>query len=109
MQQVCLNLRVMGILAGGLMLPLQANAQGRRIDYNRDIRPILSDLCYKCHGPDEKERKAGLRLDTQAGVAAKLDSGLTAIVPGKSAESELVIRITSAEAAEKMPPPALGK
>jgi len=102
-------LLVVGVVVSGLGLPSLAHAQGRKIDYNRDIRPLLSDLCYKCHGPDEKERKAGLRLDTQEGVAAKVDSGLTVIVPGKSAESELFVRITSSDPNEKMPPPSMGK
>jgi hypothetical protein len=84
-------------------------AAERRVDYSRDIRPILSDYCYKCHGPDEKERKAGLRLDTQEGALAKLESGFASIVPGKSAESELLTRILSTDPQEQMPPPALGK
>src|SRR5436190_99061 len=109
MKQFCSKLLVIAVVVSGLMLPSPAHAQGRRIDYNRDIRPILSDLCYKCHGPDEKERKAGLRLDTQLGVEAKVDSGLAVIVPRKSAESELFVRITATDPNEKMPPPALGK
>jgi hypothetical protein len=109
MKQFNLILLVIGVGVSGLFQPSPADAQGRRIDYNRDIRPILSDLCYKCHGPDEKERKAGLRLDTQEGVAAKVDSGLAVIVPGKSGESELFVRITSTDANERMPPPTLGK
>lgn len=60
------------------------------IDYNRDVRPILSDNCYKCHGPDAAERKAGLRLDSYDGAVAKLDSGVTAIVPAKIEQSELI-------------------
>lgn len=109
MKQFCSKLLVIAVVVSGLMLPSPAHAQGRRIDYNRDIRPLLSDLCYKCHGPDEKERKAGLRLDTQLGVEANVDSGLAVIVPGKSAESELFVRITATDPNEKMPPPALGK
>ena len=82
---------------------------GPRVDFNRDIRPLLSDKCYKCHGPDEAERKAKLRLDTQEGALAALESGAHAVVAGKSAESELFLRITSSDANEKMPPPASGK
>lgn len=86
-----------------------ARADGRPIDYSRDIRPILSDLCYKCHGPDVAERKSGLRLDTTAGATAKLESGFAAIVPGKSGESELMNRILSTDPVEQMPPASLGK
>src|SRR5262249_8250252 len=84
-------------------------ADVRRVDYNRDIRPILSDVCYKCHGPDEKQRKAGLRLDTTDGAFTKLETGSAAVTPGKSAESELFLRIASTDAQEQMPPPASGK
>jgi hypothetical protein len=64
------------------------------VDFNRDIRPILSNNCYKCHGPDAAERKGGkdgLRLDTPAGAYQDL-GGYAAIVPGKPAESELLRR-----------------
>ena len=80
-----------------------------KLDFNRDVRPILSDACFKCHGFDPNTREAGLRLDTLEGATAKLDSGTTAIVPGKSGESELLRRITSSDAAEKMPPADSGK
>ncbi|MBP87669.1 MAG: hypothetical protein CMJ64_13255 [Planctomycetaceae bacterium] len=79
------------------------------IDFNRDIRSILSNECFQCHGPDENERQAGLRLDTAAGAVAKTDSGSVAIVPGKADESELVARITSDDADTRMPPAESGK
>ena len=79
------------------------------IDYNRDVRPILSDTCYKCHGPDAAERKAGLRLDSHDGAVAKLESGSTAIVPGKTDEGELLARIRSTNPDLVMPPPVSGK
>lgn len=69
------------------------------VDYNRDIRPILANACYACHGPDEKQRKAKLRIDLREEAIKK------AIVPGKSADSPLVQRITSKDADEVMPPP----
>src|SRR5205085_11170674 len=79
------------------------------IDFNRDIRPILSENCFVCHGPDESQRKAKLRLDTREGALAKLRTGGHAIVPGKSAESALVQRIHSEDAEERMPPPTTNK
>jgi hypothetical protein len=81
----------------------------RHVNYSRDIRPILSNSCYKCHGPDERQRKAGLRLDTQEGAFAKLESGETAIVPGSSAKSAISQRLTSHDPDVKMPPPDSGK
>src|SRR5687768_14004990 len=75
-----------------------------RVDYARDVLPILSDACYHCHGPDEPARKAGLRLDTKEG-AFRTKDGVTVIVPGKTSESELVKRITSSDPDEVMPPP----
>jgi hypothetical protein len=74
------------------------------IDFNRDIRPILSENCFVCHGPDESQRKAKLRLDTRDGALAKLRGGGHAIVPGKTNESALVQRILAEDASERMPP-----
>ncbi|QDU25381.1 Planctomycete cytochrome C [Anatilimnocola aggregata] len=79
------------------------------VDFNRDIRPIISNTCYKCHGFDEAKREAGLRLDTHEGAIAKLDSGAAAVVPGKSADSEMLKRLLSTDASERMPPPESGK
>ncbi|MEE3230675.1 MAG: c-type cytochrome domain-containing protein, partial [Planctomycetota bacterium] len=69
------------------------------VDYNRDVRPILAEKCYPCHGPDKKARKAKLRLDD---LAAAMKSG--AIIPGKPDDSELVERIFSDDPDERMPP-----
>ncbi|MCY2958842.1 MAG: DUF1553 domain-containing protein [Planctomycetota bacterium] len=77
------------------------------VDFNRDVRPILADRCFRCHGPDADARKRGLRLDTEEGSRATLKSGLRAIVPGSSKDSEVVARITSEDADEVMPPPSL--
>jgi hypothetical protein len=74
------------------------------ISFNRDIRPILSNNCYQCHGPDSAARKAKLRLDREADSRAELKGGARAIVPGELAESELIYRITTDDADEKMPP-----
>src|SRR5262245_34736022 len=79
------------------------------IDFNPHIRPILSDNCFACHGPDDKARKAKLRLDTKLGAFAPLRRGGRALVPGKPAESELIARITSDDPGELMPPPKSGK
>ena len=82
-----------------------AVAEPGEIAFNRDIRPILSDNCFFCHGPDPNERQAGLRLDVRSAALSELESGAAAIVPGKPAESELVRRITSDDEFEQMPPP----
>src|SRR5882672_5636033 len=79
------------------------------LDFNRDIRPILSDRCYACHGPDENKRKGGLRLDRQEEALKTLKSGNRAIVPGDLEKSTLVKRLTSHDADELMPPPDEGK
>ncbi|HEV3340569.1 MAG TPA: DUF1553 domain-containing protein [Pirellulales bacterium] len=73
------------------------------IDFNRDIRAILADNCFQCHGPDQSQRKADLRLDVQADVLAKRDGGAP-VVPGNATASELFRRITSADPDERMPP-----
>jgi len=79
-----------------------------RVEFNRDIRPILSDTCYTCHGPASSTRKADLRLDTRAGLFADL-GGYRAIVPGKPGQSELLKRVAAAHAAKRMPPPNSGR
>ncbi|HEV3344577.1 MAG TPA: PSD1 and planctomycete cytochrome C domain-containing protein [Pirellulales bacterium] len=80
-----------------------AAAPARAIDFNRDIRPILSNNCFKCHGPDAGERKAGLRLDAREYALKPSESGTLAIVPGKPDESELVRRIFAGDD-DRMPP-----
>jgi len=91
-----------------LLACLPASAQSKRpIDFNRDVRPILSDACFQCHGPDKAKRKADLRFDTEAGAFADL-GGYAAIVPGHPAKSALVERITAKEPSKRMPPPKSG-
>ncbi len=84
-------------------------ADSSKIDFNRDIRPILSENCYACHGPDSEKRKAGLRLDLKEGALAKLKSGDFAIVPGNVANSTLVQRIITKDEDDLMPPLKTGK
>jgi len=71
----------------------QLGSTSDKIDFNRDVRPILADKCFACHGADPKHVEAGLRLDQSESAFAKLDSGTRAIVPGQSSASELVRRI----------------
>ncbi|MFO0263870.1 MAG: c-type cytochrome domain-containing protein, partial [Planctomycetota bacterium] len=80
-----------------------------RLKFNRDIRPILADRCFQCHGPDSQTREAGLRLDQSSAATAELDSGERAIVPGQLEQSELVRRIRSNDPDLQMPPPDSGK
>ena len=76
-------------------------AVAAEIDFNRDVRPILSDNCFACHGFDASSRKAKLRLDTREGATAEV------IVPGKPDQSELIARIRSSDPDEMMPPARL--
>jgi hypothetical protein len=91
--------------------PAAAEPPARKTDFNRDVKPILSNTCFKCHGPDAAERKGGsdgLRLDTADGMTADL-GGYVAVVPGAPEKSALIARITSSDPDEVMPPRASGK
>ena len=79
----------------------------KEIEFNRDIRPILSDRCFACHGPDENKRKAKLRLDTEAGLRAVIEDR-PVIVAGKPEASELYKRIVTTDEDERMPPAKIG-
>ena len=85
--------------AGTVALVLSAGSQGaqRQISYNREIRPILSQNCFRCHGPDSAARKAGLRLDTEEGSRR-------ALIPGNPSASRAYQRITDSNPARRMPP-----
>ncbi|RPI76184.1 MAG: DUF1549 domain-containing protein, partial [Planctomycetaceae bacterium] len=87
----------------------QPAGAGKPVDYVRDIRPILSRACYNCHGPDEAERKAGLRLDHSDAATALLESGSRAIVPGQLEQSELWQRVISDDPDARMPPTGHGE
>ena len=78
------------------------------LDFNRQIRPILTNHCFRCHGPDEETVEAGLRLDSFTSATAELESGNYAIVPGQPARSEMLKRITAADEDERMPPVEAG-
>jgi hypothetical protein len=80
-----------------------------KVDFNFQVRPILSDKCFNCHGPDPRQRKAGLRLDTRDGALGTNKSGTRAVVPGDLDESELVARITADDESQRMPPKSLGR
>src|SRR2546423_643587 len=84
--------------------------ESRPVDFNRDIRPILSNSCYACHGPDSNKRKADppMRLDTKQGLFGERD-GSFPVVPGKLDDSLIVMRITSDDPEFHMPPPTSGR
>lgn len=79
------------------------------IDFNRDIRPILSENCFTCHGPDKNKRKAGLRLDQKESATAVLESGGQAVVPGDPEKSLLLKVVVSTDDDQRMPPKKTGK
>ncbi len=78
------------------------------IEFNRDVRPILSESCFSCHGPDESTRKTTFRLDTREGILSPLGSGALAVVPGDPSASLLWQRISAEDEAVRMPPASLG-
>ncbi|NOS69784.1 MAG: DUF1553 domain-containing protein [Verrucomicrobia bacterium] len=97
------------VATSGLVVASPAAHPSAKIDFNRDIRPILSDNCYACHGPDAGKRKAGLRLDLKEGALTKLKSDNFAIVAGQPKKSSMVERITTKDDDERMPPLKTGK
>ena len=85
----------------GFLVGMSAIAAAEEpVDFNRDIRPILSNNCFACHGPNEKDREAELRLDVEQGAFAKRDE-LPAITPGDLSKSALWLRITSDDEDER--------
>ncbi|MSU48310.1 MAG: DUF1553 domain-containing protein [Opitutus sp.] len=98
---------MLGLRTGLILLiaqSLTSSAADRGLRFGRDILPILSDNCFECHGPDEKGRKAKLRLDTREGLFGMREYG-PLIVPGKPEDGEFIQRITSKDTEEMMPPP----
>ena len=106
-------LRFVSVFVALIGLEAITTQAGEQVDFNRDVRRVLSDNCFKCHGPDAKERKGGkkgvgLRLDVPEGAFADLGER-NAIVPRHPEKSELVRRITTGDPDDKMPPPKSGK
>jgi hypothetical protein len=93
------------LAAAGLLVCLQDTSLGAKVDFNREVRPILSDNCFACHGPDVQKIKGGLRLDLRDAALATAKSGKAAIVSGKPQESELVRRLETKDPDDVMPPP----
>jgi hypothetical protein len=105
------NLYIVGVVCLAVFASNSPAAENtnNKVGYRRDVLPLLSDRCFKCHGPDSATRKAGLRLDRRDAAMAELDSGVKAIVPGDTAKSALIERITSTDPDIMMPPPDSGK
>jgi hypothetical protein len=87
-----------------ITLCLATSALAEPIDFSKQIRPILSENCFFCHGPDDKKREADLRLDDET-AAKKNNDGVIAVVPGDPEKSALIQRIVSTDPDEVMPPP----
>ena len=100
---------MMGVIASGPLIALAEPGATPAVNFGRDIRPILSENCFACHGPDEPARKAKLRLDTREGAFAELRRGGHAIVAGNPDESELFYRLAPDDKGDLMPPPETGK
>ena len=92
----------------GWIVPALAAAADSGPDFNREVRPILSDNCFSCHGPDEKRRMAGLRLDVREGAFAESKRGKL-IIPGDAVKSLLYQRVSHADANRRMPPKSTEK
>src|SRR5438034_7053319 len=104
---MCRSIRSIALIFVFAVQGVRGHAQ--EVDFTRDVRPILSRHCFKCHGPDEKARKAKLRLDVRENAVGEAESGEHAIVAGKVEQSALVARIFSKDPDEVMPPPATKK
>lgn len=104
-------IKIAAVLIALSFYPLEGPgaAQNRKIDFNREIRPILADKCFTCHGPDATNLGIKLRLDSESAALADLGKGRHAIVPGRPEESQLVKRITAKDDAMRMPPADSGR
>ncbi|MBM3824352.1 MAG: DUF1553 domain-containing protein [Verrucomicrobia bacterium] len=99
-----IRLKRMAVLLLGLATMARAADSPAPVDFNREVRPLLSEYCFQCHGQDASQRKAGLRLDTRAGALA-VREGKQAVFPGKPEASALLRRIQSNDPDQLMPPP----
>lgn len=97
-----------GATLGSLLAAAAMAAPAAAVDFNADIRPIFSDRCYACHGPDSATRMSALRLDSEEGAFQPLANGGFAIVRGEPERSEIIRRVASESAALRMPPAAFG-
>src|SRR5690349_18101795 len=91
------------IAAPALGLAEPGTLKPAKVDFQRDVLPVLSTRCFHCHGPDEKAREAKLRLDMREDALRDRD-GLQAIVPGNSKKSEIIERVTTTDEDDIMPP-----
>src|SRR5438309_4984658 len=92
------------LLLVALAAPAVASAAEPPVDFNRDVRPILSKNCFACHGQDEGQRAKGLRLDRRESAVTELSDGALAIVPGDPEASDLIGRLTEEDESLRMPP-----
>src|SRR5579872_1895510 len=100
-----MNLSCKAMLSALALFTMAAQAAGPKpVSFNRDIRPIMSDTCFRCHGPDKNARMAGMRLDIRAEALKPLPDHLTPIVPGDPEHSAIIARIFEANPARIMPP-----
>src|SRR3954466_3253032 len=102
------SLLVLGLGLSSGLAASKPSAPAGTINFSREIRPILSENCFACHGPDEGQRKAKLRLDTKEG-AFEVKDGKPIIKAGDASASELIQRIVTSDDDDVMPPPKSGK
>jgi hypothetical protein len=98
-------LRLAPVLAVGLLVVMPLGAAEDKIDFGRQIRPLLAEKCFYCHGLDETRRSTDMRLDVREGLYGTTDGGESVIVPGKPDESAIYQRLVADDESERMPPP----
>ena len=101
--------RLLGLVSVCVLTSTGLNAQTAKVDFDRDIRPIMADTCFRCHGFDENARKAKLRLDVREEALKPAKSGRIPIVPGKPEQSEVIRRLFTDDADDRMPPESIHK